>query len=87
MPNWHSLVLGGSRAAGRAAAQRLSTSSGRRRGKYTGVSSGGESGDEGVRPRSISLVTEDELSPVEFGERVEWVVSTLSCTRGIQSGG
>ena len=76
LPNWHPLVLGGSRAAGRAAAQRLSTSSGRRRGKYTGVSSGGESGDESVRPRSISLVTEDELSPVEFGARVEWVVTT-----------
>ena len=76
LPNWHPLVLGGSRAAGRAAAQCLSTSSGRRRGKYTGVSSGGESGDEGVRPRSISLVTEDELSLVEFGERVEWVVLT-----------
>ena len=76
LPSWHPLVLGGSRAAGRAAAQRLSGSSGRRRGRYTGVSSGGESGDEGTGQRSISLVTEDELSPAEFGERVEWVVST-----------
>ena len=76
LPSWHPLVLGGSRAAGRAAAQRLSSSSGRRRGRYTGVSSGGESGDEGAGQRSISLVTEDELSPAEFGERVEWVVST-----------
>ena len=74
--SWHPLVLGGSRVAGRAAAQRLSSSSGRCTGKYTGISSSGESGDEGAGQRSISLVTEDELSPVEFGERVEWVVST-----------
>ena len=76
LPSWHPLVLGGGRAAGRAAAQRISSSSGRRRGRYTGVSSGGESGDEGSGPRSVSLVTEDELSPAEFAGRVEWVVAT-----------
>ena len=66
----------GSRAAGRAAAHRISSVTGRKRGKYTGVSSGGESEDEERRSRSVSLVTEDELSTAEFGEKAEWVVNT-----------
>ena len=76
LPSWHPLVLGGGRAAGRAAALRMYSSSGRKRGKYTGVSSGGESDDESSQGRSINLLTEDEESTAEFSGRVDWVVAT-----------
>ena len=76
LPNWHPLVLGGGRAAGRAAALRMYSSSGRKRGKYTGVSSGGESDDESSQGCSINLLTEDEESTAEFSGWVDWVVAT-----------
>ena len=52
------------------------SSSGRKRGKYTGVSSRDESDDESSQGCSINLLTEDEESTAEFSGRVDWVVAT-----------